>query len=75
MRPQCGEEAPQIAAIRRSAEAGFRFLHLRGSDVITAIHAQRKRGDTIDTFTFQDMTEAVAARFREEAYPSGDPVW
>ncbi|MBK1788233.1 hypothetical protein [Prauserella cavernicola] len=29
----------------------------------------------VETYAFQDMTEAVAARFRAGAYPSGDPVW
>lgn len=72
-----GAETPHIAAVQRSVEAGFRFLHLRDSEghAVVAIHAQRLRGDVVETYTIRDMTEAVAARFRAEDYPNGDPLW
>ncbi|WP_134664047.1 hypothetical protein [Amycolatopsis sp. CFH S0078] len=71
------EEAPHIAALRRSVTAGFQFLHLRGEDgaAVAAIHAERRRNGAVDTYTIQHMTEAVASRFRIEDYPHGDPLW
>lgn len=70
-------ESPHIAAVRRSVEAGFQFLHLCDSAdrTVMAIHAQRLRDDVIETYTIRDMTEAVAARFRADDYPDSDPVW
>lgn len=71
------EEAPHIAAIQRSVDAGFRFLHLRDADgrKIAAINAERTRGGVVETYTIQAMDQAVAARFRAEDYPNGDPLW
>lgn len=71
------EEAPHIAAIRQSVDAGFQFLHLCGADgqQIAAINAERVRGGVVETYTIQAMGEAIAARFRAEDYPNGDPVW
>src|SRR5699024_4012375 len=71
------EETPHIAAIRRSKAAGFRFLHLPDSSgqTLIAIHAERRHGEVVDTETIRSRTEALAARFRTEDYPSGDPLW
>ncbi|OLT47585.1 hypothetical protein BJF85_15605 [Saccharomonospora sp. CUA-673] len=71
------DEAPHLEAIKRSAEAGFRFLHVReaAGGAVTAIHAERKHRGVVETFLLQDVSDAVAARFRSEDYPSGDPVW
>lgn len=71
------EEAPHIAAIRQSVDAGFQFLHLRDADgqQIAAINAERVRGGVVETYTIQAMDEAIAARFRAEDYPNGSPVW
>lgn len=70
------EEAPHIEAIRRSKAAGFRFLHLAGGDHgVEAIHAERRWGGVVETYTVRSMTEAIAARFREADYPHGDPLW
>lgn len=71
------EEAPHIAAIRQSADAGFQFLHLRAPDgrQIAAINAERVRGGVVETYTIQAMDEAIAARFRVDDYPNGDPLW
>ncbi|OLT39135.1 hypothetical protein BJF85_07880 [Saccharomonospora sp. CUA-673] len=56
---------------------GFRFLHLYDStgQAVEAIHAERRLGGLIETYTVQATTEAVAARFRTEDYPSGHPLW
>lgn len=72
------EEAPHIAAIRRSVRAGFRFLHLRDPDsgAVEAIHAHRwTRQAVVETYTFRGIAEAVGARFRAEDYPNGNPLW
>ncbi len=71
------EEAPHITAIRRSMQAGFRFLHIpdAGGHAIAVIHAERSRGSRIETYTVRAMDEAVAARIRTEDYPDGAPVW
>lgn len=71
------EEVPHITAIRQSVEAGFQFLHLRDADgrQITAINAERTRGGVVETYTVQAMDVAIAARFRVEEYPHGDPLW
>lgn len=71
------EHAPHIAAIRRSVNAGFQFLHLHGADgrEVAAIHAERIRGAVVETYTMQAMGQAIAARFRAEDYPDGDPLW
>ncbi|MEV4644917.1 hypothetical protein [Saccharopolyspora sp. NPDC049357] len=72
-----GEESPHIAAVRRSVDAGFQFLHLCDSTdrTVMAIHAQRLHDGVIETYTIRDMTEAVAARYRAEDYPNGAPLW
>lgn len=77
MSPLTDEETPHIAAIRHSKAAGFRFLHLPDStgQAIIAIHAERRHGEAVETYTIRSMTEALAARFRIEDYPSGDPLW
>lgn len=70
------EEIPHLAAIERSRQAGFRFLRLpdnAGNDAV--IHAGRQLGAVVERYTIQDMTRAIAARFRVEDYPTGDPVW
>lgn len=71
------DETPHIAAIRRSVNAGFRFLHLSDADgrEILAIHAERFRGSVVDTYTVRAMNEAIGARFRADDYPDGDPMW
>ncbi|WP_406690714.1 hypothetical protein REH65_00265 [Saccharopolyspora sp. ID03-671] len=71
------DETPHIAAIRRSVNAGFRFLHLSDADgrEILAIHAERFRSGVVDTYTVRAMNEALGARFRAEDYPHGDPLW
>ncbi|RRO17041.1 hypothetical protein EIL87_12260 [Saccharopolyspora rhizosphaerae] len=71
------DETPHITAIRRSVDAGFRFLHLSDADgrEVIAIHAECFRGGVVDTYTVRAMNEAVGARFRADDYPDGDPLW
>lgn len=71
------EHAPHIAAIRRSMNAGFRFLHLRDGNEheLAAIYAERTRGGVVDTYTIRDIHEATASRSRANDYPGGDPLW
>ncbi|ACU98614.1 hypothetical protein [Saccharomonospora viridis] len=71
------DEAPHIAAIELSMAAGFQFLHLPDDtgQALVAIHAERRHPHVVETYTIQSMTEAVAARFRTEDYPHGDPLW
>lgn len=71
------DEALCLAAIRRSVDAGFRFLRLSdaGGEEILAIHPERFRGSVVDTYTMRAMTEGIGARFRVEDYPYGDPLW
>jgi hypothetical protein len=76
--PVTSEEAPHIAAIKCSVNAGFRFVHLHGPDsgAVEVIHAERwSPQGVVETYTFRDTTEALAARFRSENYPYGDPLW
>jgi hypothetical protein len=76
--PVTSEEAPHIAAIQRSVNAGFRFVHLRAPDsgVVEVIHAERwSCQGVVETYAFRDTTEALGARFRCEDYPYGDPLW
>lgn len=70
-------EAPHIAAIRRSMDEGFRFLHLPepGRQGLAAIYAERQYGGFVENYTIRDTDEAIAARFRAEDYPDGDPLW
>ncbi|WP_052371953.1 hypothetical protein [Amycolatopsis taiwanensis] len=77
MPPPTDEEVPHIAAIKRSVEAGFEFRALRGADglAIAVLHAERRGNEVVETYTVQAMTEAVAARFRAEDYPTGNPLW
>jgi hypothetical protein len=71
------EQAPHIAAIRRSMDAGFQFLHLPDTDGqdLAAIYAERTRGGVVETYSVRSMDEAIAARFRVDDYPDGDPLW
>ncbi|MQA07492.1 MAG: hypothetical protein GEU98_02880 [Pseudonocardiaceae bacterium] len=67
--------APHIAAIVRSKDAGFRFLHVRDKHSVIAIHAERWRFGAVDAYTVRAPSEAMAARFRAEDYGRGDPLW
>lgn len=75
--PTNAERLPHIAAIRRSIDAGFTFLHLPEypGGPVGAIHAERRIVGAVETYTLRDMTEAIAARYRAEDYPHGHPVW
>lgn len=76
MSPPTDDETPHLAAIQRSMTAGFQFLHLRDSEgQPVAIHAERRHGEVVETYTVQTTTEAIAARYRTEDYPGGDPLW
>ncbi|GAA2801978.1 hypothetical protein [Saccharopolyspora taberi] len=71
------DEAPHLAALRRGVEAGFRFRHFRdpGGEV-AVIYAERWCSyGVVENCTLRAMTEAVAARFRIEDHPGGDPLW
>ncbi|GDY30474.1 hypothetical protein [Gandjariella thermophila] len=77
-RPLTSEEAPHIAAIERSMDAGFTFLNFRGPNggAVEAIYAERWTPQgAVETYVLRGMTEAIAARFRAEDYPEGDPLW
>ncbi|MBB5155951.1 hypothetical protein [Saccharopolyspora phatthalungensis] len=71
------EEAPHIAAIRRSMDEGFQFLHLPDLErqELAAIYAERQYGGVVESYTIRDTDKAIAARFRVEDYPDGDPLW
>ncbi|MBB5154935.1 hypothetical protein [Saccharopolyspora phatthalungensis] len=71
------EDVPHIAALQRAVEAGFKFMHLRdGHGELAAIYAERRCGyGVVENITLRGMDEAVAARFRVEDYPHGDPLW
>lgn len=66
-----------IAAIVRSREAGFHFLHLRADDEVVAIHAERWRAGAVDSYLVRAARDAYAARFRAEEYgrSGGGPLW
>jgi hypothetical protein len=70
-------EAAALAAIVRSRDAGFHFLHLRAEGEIAAIHAERWRGGAVDSYLVRAAREAYAARFRAEDYgrSGGGPLW
>ncbi|GAB3494584.1 hypothetical protein [Amycolatopsis cihanbeyliensis] len=66
---------PHIAALVRSMDEGFRFLHLRDGAEVTAIHAERWRHGAVDAFTVREPEMAFGLRLRTEDYPHGDPLW
>jgi hypothetical protein len=75
--PATDADAAAIAAIVRSRDAGFRFLHMRAKGEVAAIHAERWRAGAVDSYLVLAATEAYAARFRSEDYgrSGGGPLW
>lgn len=72
------EHADGIAAIERSLNAGFSFIHHTDGDrEIAAISAERRNHTTgvIDIYNTRGPAEAVAARYRLDDYPGGAPLW
>jgi hypothetical protein len=65
------DDSAHLAALERSRQAGFVFVNL-GHE---AMLGQRWRDGTVEDITFLGATKAIAARFREQDYPRGDPLW
>ncbi|MQA11477.1 MAG: hypothetical protein GEU98_23575 [Pseudonocardiaceae bacterium] len=75
--PSDAEHVRGIAAIERTRELGFSFLHLRDEHGnVIGLHAERWRHGAVDLYALADQRDAVAARYRAEDYErAGDPLW
>lgn len=72
--PPTAEERPHIEALKRATTAGFTPLRLPG---VPGIYAERRRRGAVETYTIVAMTDAKAARWREEDYGrrGAGPLW
>ncbi|SFP82690.1 hypothetical protein SAMN05421810_103536 [Amycolatopsis arida] len=71
------ESQGHLAAIARTCQRGFRFVHLRRNGEVAAIHGQRWRAGAVDTYLVLGPDEAVGARYRAEDYGMAGraPLW